>query len=167
MRKRRKQTSATRTTRKGAVARHHAQARDGARKGVRRPNRVPKMRRPRRARRGTRRDPRQELPPEAGACLTRSQIRTALEWLTNGFNRTKAYRVAHPGCSLATARVEGARTIRHPKVRQFIAARFSAGNGPDGTFTVTSFARVREASRNDIELLFGGDATISAKTPRY
>lgn len=54
-------------------------------------------------------------PRRTTAELTPLQERFVFEYLKD-FNATRAYRVASPGCALATAAAEGSRTTRNPKV---------------------------------------------------
>ena len=45
----------------------------------------------------------------------------ALEYLTNGFNATKAYRAIKPKVTQRTCEVEGSKLLNSPKVKQIIS----------------------------------------------
>ena len=59
--------------------------------------------------------------------LTAAQYTFALEYLANGVNARRAYLKAHPSVTLATADVEGHRTLRYPKVRAFLGPKLEKG----------------------------------------
>ena len=62
----------------------------------------------------------ENAPPVTPSDLTPAQHQFAVEYLSNGFNATAAYRAAHPNVTYATARMEGSRCLAHPCVRAFL-----------------------------------------------
>lgn len=62
-------------------------------------------------------------PAQPDDGLTNGQRKFCLLYLANGFNATAAYRESHPGCSQATAEVNGSKGLRIAKVRTFLNGR--------------------------------------------
>jgi phage terminase small subunit len=89
-----------------------------------------------------------------GNGLTPAQQTFALEYLGNGFNARRAYLKAHPKVTIATADVEGHRTLRDPKVRAFLEPRLEEGWKTQQMLGDEALARMAQVARADIRLLF-------------
>ena len=86
--------------------------------------------------------------------LTPAQHTFALEYLANGFNATRAYRTAHRAATPNTAKVEGHRTLAHPRVRAFLDRHLEAAWKVAQMEGDEALARVARVARMDIRDLF-------------
>jgi phage terminase small subunit len=92
--------------------------------------------------------------------LTPAQYQFALEYLSNGFNATAAYKAAHPNVTYATARMEGSRTLAKPCIRAVIEDRLRNRWERLHMSGDEALARVALDARADIRTLFDGDGKL-------
>jgi phage terminase small subunit len=108
------------------------------------------------AKQGPGRRPKLLEGPGAEFGLTAGQYEFCLQYLSNGFNATAAYRVAHPGCSsMAAASVGGHESLRNPKIGAYLKPRLAEhwqGLQMDGD---EALARVAAHARVDVRKLYG------------
>jgi phage terminase small subunit len=99
--------------------------------------------------------------PGAKYGLTLGQYEFCLQYLTNGFNASAAYRVAHPNCkSEKASRVEGSRTLALPSVKSYLAERLADHWGAEHMSGDEALARVARHARADIRVLYNAKGEL-------
>lgn len=104
------------------------------------------------ARPGKPRQARVELVDDHG--LGVSDKAFCLAYLSNGFNATQAYHVAHPDASLHTCAAEGYTALRKPVIKAFIDAQVTKRFEAYAMSGAEALGRLAQDAKSDVRELF-------------